>query len=812
MSIQQRRPQRRDQQPPDQRMLVFLLLAVTLLMFYQSAFVRPPVAEPGEEPAAEQIAADGEGAAAPAPPDAEAEPAIAAPGNEGIEEEPPAEAQLITLGSVAADSPYRMLLTVNNAGAGVERLSLSSKNYSDLDNRSGYLGQLAPTDADSGGALVNMVGEGSPAAAAGLRVGDVITGLVAGDVDLPIDDARKLLLALDQSRPRDAFELRVQRDGELVALSGRLGRHPLDLIRPEIENVRLHTPDPPMDFESALSFVVRIDSLNGRRASAVGGAEGAAGDPQLDEANRRLAEEAWTVEQRDAEGVTLRLRLADLGLEFAKRFEVVRTPDERLGDNAYPSYHFDLSVEVRNLSGEQQTIAYELAGPNGLPIEGFWYANKIGRGDGSFFGDWGSFGLRDVVVRFAGDRLTQFAAPQVAKGEVPRMGQGQPLAFAGVDAQYFSSFVIPKKERLTDVWLSEVRAVLPTQRIGDSSYADRWQNSSIVLTRESVTLAAAGENGSRLNDGYRVFAGPKLPELLEAYSAAGDPDHSLDGVLYYGWFGWAAKPMLWLLHALHAVVRNYGVAIILLTLCVRMAMFPISRHSAKNMVKMQELKPELDRLAERYKEDMQKRAQAQQELFRKHNYNPASGCLPIFLQLPIFMGLYRALAVDVELRQQPLFSDAIRFCGNLAAPDQFIDWSPITPLWMDNGEGILGFGPYFNLLPLATCALFLLQQKMFMPPPANEQAALQQKMMKYMMLFMGLMFFKVPSGLCIYFIVSSLWGIAERKMLPKPTPVAAPAGAAEKPSPAKNTPSANGAGAKAKHAAKKAKARGKKKR
>ena len=86
---------------------------------------------------------------------------------------------------------------------------------------------------------------------------------------------------------------------------------------------------------------------------------------------------------------------------------------------------------------------------------------------------------------------------------------------------------------------------------------------------------------------------------------------------------------------------------------------------------------------------------------------------------------------------------------------------------------MFALGPYFNLLPLLTIVLFIVQQKMFMPPAADEQAAMQQKMMKYMMIFMGVMFFKVASGLCIYFIASSLWGLAERRFLPKAAPVAA---------------------------------------
>jgi len=121
----------------------------------------------------------------------------------------------------------------------------------------------------------------------------------------------------------------------------------------------------------------------------------------------------------------------------------------------------------------------------------------------------------------------------------------------------------------------------------------------------------------------------------------------------------------------------------------------------------------------------------------------------------------------VGLRQAPLITYAIRWCSNLAAPDMLFDWSGFMPDFITHGSGMLGLGPYFNILPLVTIFLFLWQQKKMMPPPADEQAAMQQKVMQYMMIFMGVMFFKVASGLCLYFIASSLWGIAERKFLPK---------------------------------------------
>jgi YidC/Oxa1 family membrane protein insertase len=130
--------------------------------------------------------------------------------------------------------------------------------------------------------------------------------------------------------------------------------------------------------------------------------------------------------------------------------------------------------------------------------------------------------------------------------------------------------------------------------------------------------------------------------------------------------------------------------------------------------------------------------------------------------------------LDVELRQAPLFSEAIRWCSNLAAPDMLLDWSGWMPSFI---QGFLG--PYLNILPIVTIFLFLLQQKLFMPPPTTEQAAMQQKIMKFMMIFIGFLFYKVAAALCIYFIASSVWGILERKLMPRPVPQLAGAAAAE---------------------------------
>jgi YidC/Oxa1 family membrane protein insertase len=191
---------------------------------------------------------------------------------------------------------------------------------------------------------------------------------------------------------------------------------------------------------------------------------------------------------------------------------------------------------------------------------------------------------------------------------------------------------------------------------------------------------------------------------------------------------------------------------------------------------MQELQPEMKRINDLYKDDMQKRAEATRELYSRHNFRPLASCLPMFLQIPVFMGLYRCLSVDISLRQEPLIP-GVSWCSNLAGPDMLFDWSSWMPeIIAGRGTGYLG--PYFNLLPVITVALFLVQQKILMPKATDEQTQMTQNMMQIMTVVMGVLFFKVPSGLCIYFITSSLWSLAERKLVkrlvpPKPAAAAA---------------------------------------
>jgi YidC/Oxa1 family membrane protein insertase len=234
--------------------------------------------------------------------------------------------------------------------------------------------------------------------------------------------------------------------------------------------------------------------------------------------------------------------------------------------------------------------------------------------------------------------------------------------------------------------------------------------------------------------------------------------------------------MHWVLWKLYCVTQYfmpnvlvYGLCILLLTVLVRGAMHPVSRKQARMTMRMQALQPELQKLKEKYKDDKQAQQMAQMELYRKHGINPLGSCWLMLLQMPVFLGLYYCLQESIHFRLAPFIPGWIH---SLTAPDMLIHWGDRIPwisTWNDYGW-FLWLGPYFNLLPVIAVALMIVQQKYTMPPPTDDQQALNAKMMKFMMIFFGLMFYKVAAGLCLYFIASSLWGFAERKLLPKKKP------------------------------------------
>ena len=733
----------------ERRYVLFFVISLAIILASQAVqtwlFPRKPAAvqEAATAPA-DQVEAAAEavnaGPAAPATADREndATPGDARKLPQVQADAAPAPRTRRTLG-VLDPATSRMLVTLTSRGAAVERIELADERFHDQDDRSGYLGHLA-LEAVDGGCRIGVVGPGTPAARAGLKAGDVIVKVAGREATTPAT-VRESLRGL---KPRQGVAVEVLRDGAATVLQAVLDRRPLEVVRPEWRTQPVDDPDG--DPHDPLSFQLSLESRDGVKRPAA--------DEELP--GQDLDDVDWEVDPAsDATRVRF-TRVLPGGLAITKEYRLPQAADAAAAGG--DGYGLELVVELRG--GERDsTVAYALDGPTGLPTEGWWYAQRVAR-------DWGSLAVRDVAIRFDGNQSTIISGLKIADGALDfpaaTVSADAPLSFAGVDALYFAAALIPERGGADAPALAEVRPLV----VGDVPAAARKK--LVDVTSRVVSRELALPAGGTLAHRYRIFAGPKRPELLSQFGAAGA---TMDDLVYFGWFGWVARPMIAILHALHAVIGNYGVAILLLTVLVRGAMFPVSRKQALSSQKMQELQPEMKAITEKYKNDPEKRTRATQDLWRKHNYNPMGGCLLVFIQVPIFMGLYRSLATDVELRQAPLFSSAIRWCSNLAAPDMFWDWSQYLPAFLTAPEGWLG--PFLNLFPLATIGLFLWQQKLFMPPAVDEQQKMQQQVMNYMMWFMALMFFKVPCGLCLYFIASSLWGIAERLWLPKTLPATA---------------------------------------
>ncbi|HDY65139.1 MAG TPA: membrane protein insertase YidC, partial [Phycisphaerae bacterium] len=225
-------------------------------------------------------------------------------------------------------------------------------------------------------------------------------------------------------------------------------------------------------------------------------------------------------------------------------------------------------------------------------------------------------------------------------------------------------------------------------------------------------------------------------------------------------FSWLMVGLMWLLHFFSSFLfGNYGLAIILLVLIVRVLLHPLTKKSQISMAKMSKamaaLKPQMDKIKEKYANDKAAQQRETMKLYKEHG-NPMAnmlGCLPMLLQMPIWIALYSGLNSEVALRHAAFLPFWIT---DLAAPDQLFSWK--EPLWL--------IGNSFNLLPILVAVGMFLQTK-FNPAMASQSAspdqAQQQKMMKYMMpLMMLFIFFKAPSGLNLYIMASTMGGVLEQ--------------------------------------------------
>ncbi len=760
------------------------MLTTALCFLYLS--MRAQVAPPKQPPAAKQAAPNADPLMRNEGDDAEPRAEIGAAEIDGEPEsgKPQNPSKAITLGSMDPAKRYQLLVTLTSRGAALEQAELVGQKrpgkfqYRALEHDGGYLGYLGLKEA-IGGLKVRTIPDGSPAASAtsgeaapGLQVDDILVELAGQSVDT----LQSLEEALAKTKPGQSVDLVIQRSvgGQPTSLkySVTLSEAPLDILRTwpcrsELVAGNYRRP----------GLLTTLGSINSTRIPP-----GKTALPALLE----TLDIDWAVQPLavpGGEGVEFRLPLdsflAGTGrpsqLDIVKRYRLLPASDANDG------YLLDLETLLVNRNDAEVNVSFRQEGLTGLTLEGWWYSVKIspymfsGAGQRDVIYNTDAEGHRLATTRQIVDQArtqqTGGGVQAAPPGGGLREPQGLPttlfsdnepaaarnLKYIGLDSQYFNASLLPYADEpssLANLSGSAAMAVAnPAQLQKAQSQAG---NISFWIDTNEKTIPAGGELSQR----YHVFVGPKDADLLAS--------HGLDRAIEYGWFPWIAKPLGAILHFFHAIVRNYGLAIVLLTVMVRALMFPLGRKAAMNAQRMQELQPELKRINDLHKDNMEKRAKAMQELYAKHNFKPLAGCLPMFIQLPIFIGLYRCLSVDISLRQEPLIP-GLSWCSNLAGPDMLLDWSGWMPEFIA-GRGTGWLGPYFNILPMVTVGLFLLQQKMLMPKATDDQTRMTQNMMQVMTIFMGVLFFKVPSGLCIYFVTSSLWSLVERKLVKRFTP------------------------------------------
>lgn len=274
----------------------------------------------------------------------------------------------------------------------------------------------------------------------------------------------------------------------------------------------------------------------------------------------------------------------------------------------------------------------------------------------------------------------------------------------GVIQHYFASAWIPKAGTALEFY---------TKQLTDNLYAV-----GVVNPVGKIAPAASNEITATL------FSGPQTEDDLVA--AAPGLEYAVD----YGWLTIIAKPLFWLLSTIHGFIGNWGVAIIILTILLKAAFFKLSATSYRSMAHMREMAPRMQSLKEKFGDDKQKLQQAMMEMYRKEKINPLSGCLPILVQIPVFIALYWVLLGSVELRHAPFFA----WITDLSAKD-----------------------PYY-ILPILMGASMIVQTYLN-PAPADP---LQAKIMKIMPVVFSIFFFFFPAGLVLYWLVNNILSIAQQ--------------------------------------------------
>jgi YidC/Oxa1 family membrane protein insertase len=397
--------------------------------------------------------------------------------------------------------------------------------------------------------------------------------------------------------------------------------------------------------------------------------------------------------------------------------------DKSLSDLGKVEFRTDRGEVKLSAANPTQTVTLTYAGPAGIVIEKrltFYndqykvdVAVKTKGLDGYTLSLGTDFGLADKVSSGASGRVglaalldgkTITEKIEKIKGETQHAGT---IEWFGQEDKYFTAAMITGSQGIVTA-----RKTPAPKEVGD------------LLT---TTLTVREKPEART---FTLYAGPKIYTVLKSLG------HGMEQMVDFGWFTVLAKPMFWLLRQFYNVFHNYGVAIILLTIVVRILLFYPSLKSALAMEEMKAIQPQLVEIREKYKKDPQRMNQEMMKLYKEHKVNPLGGCLPMLLQLPFFVALYNVLSVSIELRQASFITFWIK---DLSVHD-----------------------PYY-ILPVLMGVSMIATMKMTSATPDPQQA----KIMMYMNVAFIFLFAWLPAGLLLYITLSNLLSIVQQILVRK---------------------------------------------
>ena len=346
--------------------------------------------------------------------------------------------------------------------------------------------------------------------------------------------------------------------------------------------------------------------------------------------------------------------------------------------------------------------------------------------------------LSQEIANNSGSLLTVRSYEQLQRTELvdPKASQ---FIYTYTGAVYYSPEEKYTKESFGDMrdgklqrvvsggWIAMIQhyflsAWIPPSDTVETLYTNVLNDSRYIIGQYTDPVAIA--DGTSYSFENRLFIGPKLQDALAAIAPG------LELAVDYGWLTILAQPIFWLLSKIHAVVGNWGWAIIILTILIKVAFYKLSETSYKSMANMRKVTPRMQALKDKYGDDKQRLNQAMMDLYKKEKINPLGGCLPILVQIPVFIALYWVLLESVELRHAPF----ALWINNLSDPD-----------------------PYF-ILPLIMGVSMFIQQKLNPPPPDPIQA----KVMMSLPFVFTVFFAFFPSGLVLYWVVNNILSIAQQ--------------------------------------------------